>query len=419
MARQALPSIRNGARAGRGLKVDRSAQPRHELDDLLGAFKKLQTAVAACDHAASQEALVDRFVARYPQSPLIGSVEAVIWYDGPGEVVLLRGDMLQERSEPLQRLGRTRLRYQHGHYESEARLDYHLLVDGQDVGDPRNQRQAPSGYGPRGELRMPGYAVSELWQPRADVPAGTITAFADVASGLYPSTRTIWVYTPPGYQTTERYPSVFFHDGGDYLRFGQTQALFDNLIAAGLLPPCIGVFVNPSREHGRVVDYDLNPGYARFFADELVPWIDQRYAISSAPAQRVIVGASFGGLIALWIALQRPDLFGCVAAQSSFVSRRDDALIKLFQASPRVPLKIHLMVGSYETHIGPFDRDSGEANFLRGNRALHRVLQAKGYPVAYADYPEGHSWGLWRARLGAALQFLLSPSSIQAYTTGR
>ncbi len=375
----------------------------HAIEQLLAAIE-----VAP---AASQQQLVDSFIHQQSQSPLIGVDEAVIWYCGAGETVVLRGDMLQERSEPLGRLGSTSFHYHRCGYEPNARLDYHLLVDGRDIGDPRNPRTVPSGFGLRAELRMPRYVALEHWRPRVEVPAGRLERYEDVRSRLYPSSRTVWVYLPAHYTAEQRYPVVYFHDGGDYLAFAHAASLFDNLIADGTLPPCIGVFVNPSREHGRVVDYDLNPAYGNFICDELVPWIDAKYTTAANSRQRVIAGASFGGLIALDIAQRRPDLFGNIVGQSSFVSRSGDVIIERFRQGTRRPLKMHLIVGTYETHVGPFERNRDEANFLRGNRVMRDVLATHGYPLAYAEYPEGHSWGLWREQLGSALAFLLQPQS--------
>lgn len=373
------------------------------------AFEQLRVAINAQASMSAQQALVDSFVAQHPVSPLIGDNEAIIWYKGPANSVVLRGDMLQERSEPLQRLEQTTFWFDRRSYEPDARLDYHLLVDDLDVGDPRNPLAAPSGFGPRAELRMPRYSAPELWRPRADVPHGTLERFDAVTSRAYPATRTVWVYTPPGFDPTRRYPSVYFHDGGDYLHLGGAAAIFDNMIAAGSIPPCVAVLINPSVEYGRVHDYDFNPRYAAFVCAELVPQIDRRYHTRRGPEQRAIIGASFGGLIALWIAHQRPDVFGLVGSQSGFVSRSNNALIERFQHAPPLPLTIHAIIGTYETHIGSLERGSAEADFVRGNRRLRDVLVERGYRHAYAEYHEGHSWGLWRARLGDALMFLLNP----------
>lgn len=371
----------------------------------LQAFAHLLDQINASP-ADQHQLLVDSFITQYPQSPLVGDNEAIIFYTGEAQNVVLRGDMLQEESVAMERLGSARFWFYRRQYEPDARLDYHLLVDGEDVGDPRNPASVPSGFGPRAEIRMPQYSDPELWRERADVPHGTLHEHPRFTSDLYPTTRTVWVYTPPNYDAAKRYPSLYFHDGGDYIRFANAPTIFDNLIADGAIPPCIAVFIDPSVEHGRRVDYNLNLDYVRLVCEELVPFVDAQYATRNESEQRAIVGASFGGLIALLIAYERPDLFSLVASQSGFASRSDDAIIERYRRLPRLPLRIHLIIGTYETHVGPLERASHEANFLRGNRALRQVLHQQSYDHAYAEYHEGHSWGLWRVRLADALRWL-------------
>jgi enterochelin esterase-like enzyme len=370
----------------------------------IAEFDRL-TALLASSAPAEQEALVAAFVAEHPVSPLVGADRAIIYYTGPATSVVLRGDMLGERSQPLQRLGQTSFWFYDARYEPDARLDYHLLVDGEDIGDPRNPRQVPSGYGPRAELRMPQHSDPELWRSRSGVASGAVRRITDLRSELYPSTRTVWIYTPAGYDTRQRYPSVYFHDGGDYLAFASALTIFDNLIASGALPPCIAVFINPSDEHGRVADYDLNRDYCRFIVEELLPWVDQRYATYRSPDRRAIVGASFGGLISLFAAYLRPDIFGLVGSQSGFAGRQNSTIIQMYEQP--APLAVDLIIGTYETEVGAPRLEPLEADFLRSNRQLRAALAARGYRHRYAEYPEGHSWGLWRARLGDMLTFLL------------
>jgi enterochelin esterase-like enzyme len=90
------------------------------------------------------------------------------------------------------------------------------------------------------------------------------------------------------------------------------------------------------------------------------------------------------------------------------VSRAGNAIIDQYRQVPPQPVAVHLIVGAYETHIGPLQHGSPEANFVRGNEAMRVVLAEQGYRHAYAMYPEGHSWGLWRAYLGDALAFLFN-----------
>jgi enterochelin esterase-like enzyme len=381
------------------------------MRDSISVFESLRQRVEAATDAVARQAIVDAWIAQGYESPLLGADEAIIWYSGPGADVVLRGDMLQERSERLSRLTDTSFWYHHGRYEPDAYLEYHLLVDGADVGDPRNPRTAPSGYGPRAALRMPHYESPGWWITRPDVPQGQIDHDELLTSAAYGTTHRVRVYLPPGYESSRRYPSVYFGDGGDYLNFAQATTIFDNLIAAGTIPSSIAVFIDPSIENGRAIDYDLNLRYVAFVCDELTPWINARYATHDRPDQRVIAGASFGGLIALLIAHERPEVFGQVISQSGFVSRRSDAIIERYLHESLRPLLIHLIIGAYETHVGPLEPGSAEADFLRGNRRLRDVLQARGYRFAYAEYPAGHGWGLWRDRLGAALLFLLGPSA--------
>ncbi len=369
------------------------------------AFDALLAALAGTA-PGRQRQLVDDWTLRHPVSPLIAADEAVIWYFGRARDVVLRGDMLGERSEALAHLPGTDLWFHRARYEPDARLDYHLLVDGQDMGDPRNPRGAPSAFGPRAELRMPSFHDAQLWQPRAGVPAGAISVH-HFSSSLYPSTRRVAIYTPPGYSADARYACVVFHDGGDYLRFGGATHILNNLLAEGAIPPTVAVFVAPSSEHGRVADYDLNDRYAALICDELLPWLAERVQLHEDPRTRAIVGASFGGLIALYIAYGRPDRFGLVGSQSAYVGRDGDAIVRLFRGTERLPLRLHLIVGTYETEVGSLDRGAAEADFVRANRLLRDVLMSRGYPLRYAEYHDGHAWGFWRARLGDALRFLL------------
>jgi enterochelin esterase family protein len=49
---------------------------------------------------------------------------------------------------------------------------------------------------------------------------------------------------------------------------------------------------------------------------EVVPLIDRRYRTLAAPAHRAVVGRSSGGIGALWLAMNHPELFGAVASHA-------------------------------------------------------------------------------------------------------
>jgi enterochelin esterase family protein len=123
-------------------------------------------------------------------------------------------------------------------------------------------------------------------------------------------------------------------------------------------------------------------------------------------SKRAIIGASFGGLIALFAAALRPDVFGLVGSQSGFIGRKHAAVMQMYAHAIPLPIVAHLIVGTYETQVGGSVLDAIETDFVRANRAFRDLLRRHSYRYAYAEYHEGHSWGLWRARLGDALTFL-------------
>ena len=385
--------------------------PTFDVNDPLSAWDNLKKAVAATDDKAEQDALVATFLKTYPTSPLVKGDTALFLVERPSAgSVLLTGDMTNWFTTiPMERVGQTGLWGVTQRFSETARLDYKFGEGGGGgiFNDPRNPLLSPSGFGRNSELRMPAYVPPTEILTRAGVPEGTIDALGVYSSTLSPTSHDLNVYLPAGYDPARRYPSVYFQDGDDYLRFANTPTILDNAIADGTLPPLIAVFVTPSEEQGRQTDYDLNDPYAAFFAKELVPLIDAKYSTDPDPARRVVVGDSYGGLISLYIGLLYPDVFGGVYNQSGFVGRHGGKIITLMTVQPPTSLRIATVVGTFETCIGgPVTED--ECNFLEGNRTLRDVLESRGITLNYAEYPQGHAWGFWRDYIDHELAWVLN-----------
>ena len=82
---------------------------------------------------------------------------------------------------------------------------------------------------------------------------------------------------------------------------GSLAAVLDNLIDDRTLRPAIAVFIDPRDPNNlgnnrRINEYNMNPQFADFVADELVPAIDAAYRTSPNADDRVILGTSMGGL---------------------------------------------------------------------------------------------------------------------------
>ena len=76
----------------------------------------------------------------------------------------------------------------------------------------------------------------------------------------------------------------------------------------------------------------------------------------------------------------------------------------LFRSLGQQPGPDHRLVGTYETVVGAGLLPEAERDFLAANRRLRDALTARGYEFVYAEYPEGHTWGNWRAHLVGALR---------------
>jgi predicted alpha/beta superfamily hydrolase len=160
--------------------------------------------------------------------------------------------------------------------------------------------------------------------------------------------RKIQVFLPNGYDTgTKSYPVIvmndghtaFFNDDGTpqhnpwpkgYWRVGETLS---DLYAKGKVREVIVIAVHPISVAGRQGEYTLDPiiagpdrsnccglaTYTKYMADQFMPWVQRNYRVSANAKERMILGASHGGLASTYIAMDRPDLFGIGAGMSSSV----------------------------------------------------------------------------------------------------
>lgn len=286
--------------------------------------------------------------------------------------------------------------------EADARIDYKFILDDGDwILDPWNPRAQPSAFGTSSYFWMPLYRLPDFAH-HPGAAHGTLEEFA-WESEILGNSRSVKVYLPVGYAAAaaesgaSSYPSLYVHDGFDYLNFTNIVDLVDNAVANGRIPPVILALAPPVE---REKEYRANFDFARAIATELVPLVDESYRARREPQWRATLGASMGGLCAVHLAAVHPDVFGNCAGQSSafFAESPLDAVpLNLESAAPRKNLRIHLDVGTYEKH---YIKD-----LLSGSRKFSKAIRAKGYPLQYIEVHEGHSWGSWRARIIPALEF--------------
>lgn len=345
--------------------------------------------------------LVNEYMAQVPTTPIVHGNRAFFLWRGDAHEVGIVGDM-NNWGEPLamERVSGSDFWWVSAEFEPNARLDYLIQTNESQSLDQYNPRTVNSGFGLRSELVMPEYQLPPEAIADAIYPAGTISDHT-IDSQFLGETRTIFVYTPPGELIGAKFPSVYFHDGSDYLNLIDTRTTLDRLIGSRAIPPIVAVFIPPT---DRTIEYNRNDAYVNFVVEEVVPLVQNEYNTDPDPTKTATLGASMGGLISLYIAGQHPDTFGLVASQSGAVGYGDDAVIDMFDMPRQLPLRLHLLIGTYETGIVTSTGDDGD--FLAANRRLRDVLERRGYDFAYTEAPEGHSWGLWATHIGEALRFL-------------
>lgn len=283
----------------------------------------------------------------------------------------------------------TDLYYATRKFEPDARIDYKLIKDGIWILDPLNGQTVMGGFGPNSEMAMPNYVQPPEIQYNPAIPHGTISSFpfTSINTG---NSRTIQVYLPPGYIVmSRRFPSLYVHDGAEYVSLGSMANVLDNLIDAKKIEPLIVVFVPPGSDRAGEYRQSKITQFSKLMTEELVPYIDSVYHTDAIASQRGTMGPSDGGHISLYLAVKYSGTFGLVGGQSSTIT---DLFRAPIQNDPKVPVKFCLDVGTY-------DLSYAGSTFLALNRGFRDILLSKGYSVTYAEYHEGHSWGNWRAHI--------------------
>ena len=247
-------------------------------------------------------------------------------------------------------------------------------------------------------LILAGFSAGET-----NAESGKLTKLEFAQSKIFPgTTRNVWIYVPAQHDGSKPAPVAAFCDGASYVnpdRDNYVPALFDKLTEAGEMPPTIGVFVNPGvvpapsdkalPRFNRSYEYDgLGDTYARFLDEELFPYLESKFdiKISKDPNDRLVGGASSGGVCAFNCAWSRPDLFRRVwCTVGTFVGLRGgDELHSLVRKTEAKPLRIFL-------HDGDQDLNIYAGDWWIANQQMQRALEWMGYEHKFIwdDVPHG------------------------------
>ena len=274
------------------------------------------------------------------------------------------------------------------------------------------------------DSRTPGdypLTADSLVQP--GVAQGRLEGPFEFRAAAFPGTvRRYWVYVPAGYDPAQPPNLLVFQDGQRATNPDgalRVPAVLDNLIAAGDIPPTLGVFVTPgnlsenypadlgmSNPDHRAPEYDaLSDTYVRMLTAELLPEVARRWRFADAPERRAIGGTSSGAIAAFTAAWHRPDAFGNVisfigsytsigyrpsGAEAPMVPG-GDLYPGMIRKSPIRPIRVFLQDGSN-------DLDNEHGNwFLANQQMLAALTWANAHADATGDpgprYTVRHEWG--------------------------
>ena len=349
-------------------------------------------------HATSEA--IDGFIKEHAL-PLVEPGFATFVYRGEADGVYFMPMIFGlPRRHPFRRLEGTDLWYLTLELPDHARVEYKFEIErdghGEWIDDPLNPLRTHNPFGQNSVLRSWGYSTPDWTRKGPEGPEGTVEE-ALIPSRHLTGIRRVSLYLPPGFSGNATHHLIVF-DGGDYLRYGGIVPVLDNLINQGLIPPLVVALSHPEE---RLAEYSAHRGHAGFVAEELVPWMENRFRRIGRP---VLMGASMGAVAALHAAVVFPMRFDGLVLQSGTFARFPGGgaarrvlepvvnFLKDFDASA-VPHRVFVSCGRFE-------------RLVVENRGMAERFRRAGREVGYVEAPDGHTWEGWRDRLREALTFV-------------
>lgn len=330
-------------------------------------------------------------------NPIITKDRARIYWSGEKPPVL-RGDHTSWEDRDSIQLNRVaeRLWVHEAVLPADSYIEYAFFRGEKRIRDPFNPRRTPNGLGNTNHyFNMPEYQPSP-WHLEVDqTPKGTIFEHRlptdEFLAGIE---RTVYFYQPPVDQPA---PLVVVYDGREYLERARLPTMIDNLIAAGKIRPLALAMISNSKRY-RVMEYACADTTIWHLLQVLLPFARQKLClvdIKEHPGAYGILGASFGGLMALYTLLRTPNIFGHGLCQAGgyevegFKFPVWDILSNIRGTDARIWMD-----------CGRFDW------LISANRRMAAALGQMGAKFRFHEYNAGHNFPAWRDCLPLGLEFL-------------
>jgi enterochelin esterase family protein len=290
---------------------------------------------------------------------------------------------------------------------------YSFVVDGVSLVDPSNSVLKPNLLNLTSMFHVPGASPSP-WDI-ADVPHGEVHHhfFHSASIG---DDRDYYVYTPPGYEPSEKklYPVLYLlhgysDDASGWSAVGFANIILDNLIAQGKAKPMLIVMPlgygapeivvrgGPTLRDPKLRDKNYQKFRESLFA-EVIPQVEKSYHVSKDRTSRAIAGLSMGGAESQFVGLNALDRFAWVASFSAGGAAEDYAA-----TFPSLDAKANDKLRLLWIACGTEDR------LIEPNRKFREWLTSKDIKHVDIETPGMHTWMVWRRNLAALAPLLFQP----------
>lgn len=281
---------------------------------------------------------------------------------------------------------------------------YNFNVDGVPVIDPRNTAISEANEHVWSLVAVPGNAMMDI----REVPHGAVAEVTYHSESL-DRFRRMHVYTPPGYETSDRNYPVFYllhgaFDSDDaWSTVGRAGFILDNLIAEGMAEPMIVVMPDGhTGPFGFGSDLPMQD-FINDFEKSIKPYIEDSYRVLANRENRAMAGLSMGGAHTLHIAIPNLEEYAYIGVFSSGVfelsNGPSDNEQNEGESEPDYLKQNREVLTDNELKEGLelFWFATGKDDFLlETSRATVKMFEDYGFDVVYKETEGGHTWLNWR-----------------------
>lgn len=334
------------------------------------------------------------------KNPLIRENEAIWFYSGKKEPGLIGDFNFWDIEKPLPfKQNKDGLWEAHLVLPEDAYIEYAFWVNKKRKLDPLNTDKVQNGLGEwnnyfsMSAFEKSPFLIENTGTPFYKVKSQTLHDPLRLANGK----RKVNYFIPPG---EGPFPLLVIFDGQEYLRKGRIVQIIEALVKLGKVQP-IAVALVENVYQNRFVEYACNDGTVSFITRNVIPSANALMPLMKTDEGKGvfgIMGASMGGLMALYTALRMPSIFGKVLCQAgAFKMFGDDfSIYEFVDGVIQKPVEIWMNVGRFD--------------FLyEENLRMKELLSKKGYQAELLVNDGGHNYTTWRNSIHLGLMKLFPP----------